>query len=88
MRSLTNDENHFEKTIEQLQDLKMKNQLMQKSNEDIENKLQEKKKVDRLNLETNIDTLLKKANEARPKMSSESQDEYQKIHTQFHQVKE
>lgn len=71
-RALTGDSKNLEKTIEQLQDLKMKNQMMQKSNEDIETKIQERKKEQSTVFENTVDSIIKKINEFKPKAGKEA----------------
>ena len=66
----------------------MKNQIMQKSNEDIETKIKDRKKEQHTNFENTIDSLLKKTDEAKPKMSKETQAELDTLKGQFLAAKE
>ena len=50
----------------------MKNQMMQKSNEDIETKIQERKKEQSTVFENTIDSIIKKINEFKPKAGKEA----------------
>ena len=59
-RELTMDQKNLERTLEQLQDLKIKNQLMQKQNEEIEGRIEERKKEQKNVLENSVHDIVER----------------------------